>query len=92
MSLKQQGYAVQHGCHDCATCFERQEYDTESTLYCTFMAPKRPKCMSVYMDECVHLYGNQKKYTEARDVWDRWAKNREVHPCGICSHWKEKKA
>jgi hypothetical protein len=34
---------------------------------------------------------DDKKYRKSMKDWDRWSKNREVEPAGICAKYKVKK-
>lgn len=59
----------------CKYVFERDEFDGIPEYYCTYKAPKRPKCGSHLMGE---LAGWNSK------AWLKWSEDRQVYESGIC--------
>jgi len=81
-------YRVQDGCANCQHVFIRQEYEGNDELYCTLNAPKRPPCMSFFMEEDRLVpnapWGNDE---EGEKKWDAWKEGRQVVAQGICGEW-----
>jgi len=81
-------YRVQDGCANCRHVFVREEHDHPDELYCTFEAPERPPCMSVFMDECAPTPGQPWGYNdEGHRQWEEWKEGRQVVAQGICGEW-----
>ena len=88
---KDSTYRVQDGCANCRHVFVREEHDHGDELYCTVGAPKRPPCMSIYMDEHELVRGKPWGYDdEGHRKWDEWKEGRQVVAQGICGEWSLK--
>ncbi|MEN6550114.1 MAG: hypothetical protein ABFE07_29065 [Armatimonadia bacterium] len=83
-------YVLQDGCHNCALCFQWQEYDCGSMHYCTDGAPPRPPSGSVYLKEHTAKFDEAEIERRARE-WDMWSLGRQVEAWGKCGHWKLRK-
>lgn len=79
-------YRAQDGCANCRHVFERREYEGNDELYCTYNAPPRPPCMSVFMKEHGEWAQNEpcRVDHDAHEVWNQWKSERDVLPQGIC--------
>lgn len=85
-------YRVQDSCANCAHVFVREEYEGNDELFCTFNAPPRPPCMSIFMGECDPLFKPWKSIDENQEKWDAWKAGRQVATQGICGEWQLKDA
>ena len=97
-------YKEQDGCHNCISCFIKQDYDDSDEYYCHIDKSKRPLCGSVLMKECFLVdvdYTDDNEENEIlqkkadkesirrQDAWDKWAITRGVSSWGICDKWKK---
>ena len=86
-------YIDQNGCRNCNLCFVMQEYDSGNMYYCLHDAPPRPKCGSISMGEKFNFKENKLSgnlWGDDYQLWEEWAKGKEVNPWGICGKWEEK--
>lgn len=84
-------YRIQDACANCRHVFVRQEHDNDDELYCTFRAPERPPCMSVFMDEFKSdLTQPLGADAESHEKWEAWKTGRRVVPQAICGEWAPK--
>lgn len=83
-------YKIQDGCYNCKKVFKKIEYEDELEYFCTHNAPKRPLCLSVFMDEYPSYdVSLPKKYHDKLiKNWDSWFKVRQVDAWGICDLYK----
>lgn len=87
MSSIPQSYHEQNGCHNCRHCFHWYEYDEPYVYYCTFGSERPKYVFSVAMrlngeDSGNELSGEEK--SKMRELWYKWAEQREVEPWGMC--------
>lgn len=78
-------------CGTCRRCFVKWDYDDPDIFYCTFKAPRRPRCMSSGMGEVPYPIGGL-EYKRADKAWDAWAKGRRCEDAGFCDEWKARKS
>lgn len=89
--MKPESYRIQKSCCNCKHVFEKYDYDSPSDYYCTFNSQTRPKCGSVSMKEDfsdfhIHFEIN----LEERLEWEKWSRDNEVMPHGICDNHEDK--
>lgn len=82
-------YRLQDSCANCAHVFIREEHEGNDELYCTFNAPPRPPCMSVFMGEYELVRGQPFGFDiDGYRKWDEWkAGVMQVAVQGICGEW-----
>lgn len=86
----------QSGCHNCQHAFHRYEYEETATLYCTKLAPARPRCGSVAMGELIcdepwpdpfdvpASEAHEAKVNAGYDAWHEWSAAHRVNASDIC--------
>lgn len=85
MSIKDNEYIEQNGCHNCKNCFTKCDYDCESEFFCN-INKDRPKCGSVGMNE---RFNFRKSKIDEYDTWNNWQENNRVESWGICSQFNK---
>ena len=78
---------VQSICCTCRYVFEVPQYKDGDVYYCTFRAPPRPRCGTLFLKG--EEWGNSvKSFEKGKAAWGAWQRKREVMSFGCCENYR----